>query len=358
MNGHRFQRTVEELRAVGAMFWPSDLSEREAELSIIPKLLETQDDFIAILSVKVEDIEALFTIIQTAEMPSNLFLKHLVVLADFGGEPIQRINTSFRELFPAGELTYLWQGEERTYRFVTLPVMNSRNADKPAILSNDKLGISGNKILEKQNLSDLHKDVIALLILGGASISEEVARILAKCEISNYIGEPDKLEKFIKQRYIWVSRITGGAQANSLGQMAQDFVKEYLEQNLNVPGIVVHRESHLPNVAHADPETGRLTSFDLVVTNGTKYAAIEVSFQVTTNSTIERKGGQARARFQQVEAAGHKIAYVIGGAGNFQRETQLNNICSHSHCTVSFSKPELDVLCEFLRDFFSENKQI
>ena len=357
MNGQRFQRTVDELRAVGAMFWPTDLSAKEAELSIIPKLLETQDEFIAILSVKVENINDLFTIIEAATMPPNLFLKHLVVLADFGGEPIQRINTRFRELFPNGELTYVWQAEERAYGFAALPYMQ-RNGAKPAILSNEKLGISGNRLLEKQALTDLHRDVIALLILGAAAVSEEIAQVLAKCEISNYLGEPDKLEKFIKQRYIWVSRITGGAQANTLGQMAQNFVKEYLEENLQIPGILVQRESHLPNVAHADPQTGRLTSFDLVVSDGAKYVAIEVSFQVTTNSTIERKGGQARDRFLQVEAAGHKIAYVIGGAGNFQRETQLNNICSHSHCTVSFSKPELDVLCEFLRDFFQGNNQV
>ena len=70
--------------------------------------------------------------------------------------------------------------------------MNSRATGKPAILSNEKLGISGNKLLEKQALSDLHRDVIALLILGGASVSEEVARILAKCEIGNYLGDPDK----------------------------------------------------------------------------------------------------------------------------------------------------------------------
>ena len=106
----------------------------------------------------------------------------------------------------------------------------------------------------------------------------------------------------------------------------------------------------MPGVTHTDTTTGRLTSFDLVINNGTKYIAVEVSFQVTTNSVIERKAGQARARFEQIEQAGHRVAYVLDGAGNFRRETALRTICSYSHCTVAFSRSELDVLCAFLRE--------
>ncbi|MEH2092430.1 MULTISPECIES: hypothetical protein [unclassified Nostoc] len=50
MLNHNYQRSVEELRKLASMFWPSELSRQEAELSIIPKLIETQDQFIAILS--------------------------------------------------------------------------------------------------------------------------------------------------------------------------------------------------------------------------------------------------------------------------------------------------------------------
>lgn len=78
---------------------------------------------------------------------------------------------------------------------------------------------------------------------------------------------------------------------------------------------------------------------------------MEVSFQVTTNSVIERKAGQAQARYNQIDKAGYKIAYVIDGAGNFQRDTALGTICRYSHCTVAFSQSELGVLCEFIRDY-------
>lgn len=90
------------------------------------------------------------------------------------------------------------------------------------------------------------------------------------------------------------------------------------------------------------------------MTNGNKYVAIEVCFQVTTNSVIERKAGQARSRYEQIEHAGHRIAYVLDGAGNFQRETALQTICAYSHCTVAFSRSELELLCTFLKEQFEE----
>lgn len=327
------------------MFWPTELAQQEAELSVIPKLLETQDHFIAVLAVKVPDLTRLFTVIEASTLPANLFLKHLVVLADFGGEMLQRINRQFRSLFPSGELDYYWNGKLHSYKFAKLPIGSS--------LSNERLGVSGRTLLERRDLDDLMKDVIALVLLGGASVNEETAQILTKCEISNYLGEPEKLEKFIKQRYLWVSRITGGAQSNTLGHIAQNFVRDYISENLGLEGAHVMRDGNLPAVSHTDEQTGRLTTFDLVVSYGSRYAGVEVSFQVTTNSVIERKAGQSRSRFEQIQAAGHKIAYVLDGAGNFQRTMALTTICAHSHCTVAFSRPELDVLCEFLRAYFS-----
>lgn len=339
-----YQRTAEELYGHASMFWPAELSRKEADLSIIPKLLETQDQFISILSVDVPNPTGLFQVVDTSKLPGNLFLKHLVVLADFGGEMLQRINSQFKSLFPKGTLTYVQDLKEYSYKFKQLPIRG--------VLNNDKLGISGKKLLEKQPLSALLQDVAIILLFGSTSTDEHVAEVLAKCEIGTYLGEPDKLQKFIKQRYIWVSRITGGATSNALGQSAQTFVRDYLTKNLGLKG-VTFKSGTLPGITHTDAETNRGTTFDLVVAHGDKYVAIEVSFQVTTNSVIERKAGQARSRFEQIEKAGYKIAYVLDGAGNFQRQSALNTLCSFSHCTVAFSRSELDVLCQFLREYFT-----
>ncbi len=338
-----FQRTVEDLYKLASMFWPSELNRLEAERSVIPKLLETQEQFVAILSVDVSDLDSLFQIIDAATLPANLFLKHLVVLSDFGGEMLQRTNREFNSLFPASRLDYLWNEKKYSYDFKRLPLGN---------LTNSRLGLTGKKLIDAQPLSDLTKDVVALLLFGSACEEEKVSETLVKCEIGNYLSQPEILEKFIKQRYIWVSRITAGAKANTLGQIAQSFVKAYIENNLGIEGISIRTSGSIPGVSHTSSD--RPTTFDLVISAGNKYVAIEVSFQVTTNSTIERKAGQARARFEQVEKEGYKIAYVIDGAGNFQRENAIRTLCSYSHCTVAFSESELSVLCEFLRAYFSE----
>jgi hypothetical protein len=338
-----YRRTVEELRKLASMFWPSELSKQEAELSIIPKLVETQDQFIAILSISISSLEGLFQIIDSSNLPANLFLKHLLVLADFGGEMLQRLNTQFSSIFPSGNLDYLWNTQSYNYSFQVLPV--------PGQLNNNKLGISGKKLLENQPLSALHKDIIAVVLFSASSVDEKTAEILAKCEIGNYIGLPDKLQKFIKQRYIWVSRITAGSQCNTLGQITQTLVQKYLEDSLNIPSVNIKQNGHLPGISHTESNE-RPTNFDIVISKEHKYVGIEVSFQVTTNSVIERKAGQAKSRFEQIETLGYKIAYVLDGAGNFQRENALRTLCSYSHCTVAFSLKELDMLCSFLEEYF------
>ena len=339
----KYQRTVKELEQVASKFWPDELSALEANLSVIPLLLKTQEQFLNIIGIETPNLESLFAILESATLPANLFLKHLVILADFGGEMLQRVGREFAILFPQGELRYRWRGEQRSYFFKTLP--HSK-------LNNKTLGIDGKQLLVSRPLSDLQRDTAAILLFG-SSIDEpnlSIASALSRCEIGEYLARPDELSAFVKQRYIWVSRITSGAKTNNLGQIAQRFVAEYLREKLTGTDIDIHISGRLPGVTHTDASTGRLTSFDLVATNGTNYVAIEVSFQVTTNSVIERKAGQARARYEQVVKAGHKIAYVLDGSGNFQRETALRVICAHSHCTVAFSRPELDLLAQFLKE--------
>lgn len=346
MPSKKYKRSIEELRKAASMFWPPELSRKEAELSIIPKLLETQDQFISIVSIDFPDLETLFKVVTKSTLQANLFLKHLVVLADFGGEPLMRLNSNFKQLFPKGILRYIKNEKAQTYRFRELPVSGS--------LNNDRLGISGRTLLGKRPFDNLFKDVATILIYGSACEDEETAQVLGKCEIGNYLGQPDELSKFVRQRYIWVSRITGGAQANSLGQMAQDFVKEYLEKNLGIPGIQLARNGELPGIV--DRQQGRPAKFDVVATLGSKYVGVEVSFQVTTNSTIERKANGARARFAQVEKARYKCACVVDGAGNLMQRVQATTtLCTYSHCAVAFSRPELDLLCDFIRDYIHKN---
>lgn len=342
-----FRRTVEELERLAVKFWPSKLTDQELQASALPLLLQTQESFISILSVPVPGIEALFDVIRASILPANRFLSHLTILSDFGGEMLQRINREFHQLFPNGEMAYLWPmengAEARIYRFQALPT----NA-----LTNDKLGISSRKIFDEQPLTSLHQDVISILTLGSLILDPSIANIFSKCEVGNYLGQPEKLNVYIRQRYLWVSRITKGAQSNQLGHLAQTYVQKYLEKHLGLIDINYQSDGHIPGIRHTEAADGRETTFDLVLSKGEKYLAVEISFQVTTNSVIERKSGQAQARYEQVSKNGYKIAYVLDGAGNFQRKSALRTICNYSDCTVAFSESELDVLCQFIRAYF------
>jgi hypothetical protein len=160
-------------------------------------------------------------------------------------------------------------------------------------------------------------------------------------------GEKQELEKFVKQRYILVSRITGGATSNTLGQIAQNYVKDILDDNL--PGWMITRNGTIPGISHNAGITD--ISFDIVVQSPKKkWFAVEVSFQFTTNSVIERKAGQAEARLRLVHKKGYKIAYVLDGAGNFARKSGLTTICKNSDCTVAFTPEEFMVLTRFLKE--------
>ncbi len=343
-----YKRTVNELRQRASIFWPKDLSQKAFEQSVIPLLLDTQEQFIAFLTLPLHDIDTLLEFVDHSDLPPNLFLNHLVVLTDFGGEMLQRVNQFYDVLFPEGTMEYKWGERRQVYRFKALPIKGQ--------LTTARLNLDGGELLKKTAISDLAQDVIALLTLGGICADERAAAVLAKCVISQYLGDAAQLTKYVRQRYIWVSRITSGSDVNRLGQLAEQTVVKYLQDHLGVPGAVIKQGGTLPGVTHHDEKSRSQTAtrFDIVVSKDNKCAGIEISFQVTTNSTIERKGREARSVFEQVEKASHRIAYILDGAGNFQRRAALENLCTYSHCAVAFSREEFDVLCAFLRDFFQE----
>jgi hypothetical protein len=94
-----YKRTIQELQSKATLWWSANLNEANANINIIPKLLETQDDFLRIISLAKGNPFKVFDLLEASEFPANLFLKHLSVLADYGGEPIQRLGRSFDDIF-------------------------------------------------------------------------------------------------------------------------------------------------------------------------------------------------------------------------------------------------------------------
>lgn len=339
----KYARTLAELKKKAVLFWPRELIERESSASVLPFLLKTQDKFISILKLCDSAPDSWKKLINASdeisdEFKANLFLKHLMVLSDVGGEALNKL-PPLKNYFKDGKMNYVWREKTYEYEFKAI--------QKDVSLTNSALRVDGKKLVKKYDLEPKMEDVIMLLLYGAASIGDTLPdEVKNKCMIGSLIGKPDELEQFVKQNYIRISRQLGGATSNALGQLAQDFVIDTLKAKL--PKWNVQRNGKLPGVSHTGGKTE--TAFDVVaIAPNKKYFGIEVSFQVTTNSVIERKAGQAQARKKMVNDAGHSICYVIDGAGNINvREAAVSTICDNSDCTVALSSDEIGVLADFM----------
>jgi hypothetical protein len=302
-------------------------------------LKETQDKFISLLNLSDANPFAWkINLNSSRSLSSNLFLKHLIVLSDVGGERLERFKNELQGIYKESIMEFIWDGNIYSYTFQTL--------NEKKNWSNKNLFVDGNSINSRQELLPIIEDVSMFLLFAGSATNENLPQeIFDKCIIGTLLGKNEELELFVRQRYIWVSRITGGATANTLGQIAQTYVVCKLSEYL--PDWDFSQKS-VPEISQNDGRTP--TKFDIVaISPNNKYCAIEVSFQVTTNSTIERKAGQAQSRHTQLSNAGHKIAYVIDGAGNFKRRSAISTIMSFSDLTVTFKDRELNSLAEFLK---------
>lgn len=332
------QSSFEKLEANAVKFWPTYLSQEEQAASVIPKLIETQDKFIGLLHVADRSPNSWKqSLLSTTQIPANLFLKHLAVLSDVGGEKLREFRKAIPRWFPRHTMHFRWKEAEHSYEFQSLKTTK--------VWTNGSLHISGKKVVIERPMTSAIEDAVMFILFAGSSIAAAVPDdVVNRCVLGTLIGNKRELDSFVRQRYIYVSRITGGATANTMGQLCQRFVREYLKEQLVQWDFSLHR---IPGISQNDGETD--TSFDVVARSPRgKYIAIEVSFQVTTNSTIERKAGQAKARYDLLHGHGHKIAYVIDGAGNFQRAPALRTICKFSDCTVTFSQSQLYELVRFL----------
>ncbi len=347
MNNDRFERTIEELEQHACKWWPREVREETQKISILQVLLDTQEQFIAILKLAERDrAEQQFELLDASHFAYHLFLKHLVVLTDFGSEPLQRVNRDFELIFPTGRMEYDTGSGVHSYDFQVLPIKG--------VLNNKRMRIDTMEHLTGERCDQaLCKDLIMLLLYGAGATDPSAKAVLFKCTPFEYLGNAEKIEDFVRKNYIRVSSIIRGKTAADLGNVAQQYVVSYLAKALG-KNYNVKSNGTIPGVTQNDGAT--LTSFDIVVdrkddmSRRKKYVAIEVTFQETTNSTIERKGGQARDRFEKITSTRNFIAYIIDGAGNFSRRAAVRVLCENSHCTVAYTPKEFELLLEFIRE--------
>lgn len=334
-----YKRTLDQLRAKAVLHWPDELLQRAGEDSVLPLLLNTQEVFLAVLKASTASPTSWSSVLNSSSLSGTLFLKHLMVLTDLGGESLNKL-TPLSAYFPQKTMNFPWNGREEQYQFRVIGNKTS--------LTNSALRVDAKGLLKPRLLDDKSFDVVMLLLFGSISIGDSLpAEIKEKCVVGSLMPEPLILDQFVRENYLRVSRQTGGAQANALGQAVQDYVIERLKAFLP-PSWRLERNGTLVGVQRMSG--GDATTFDVVARspNGVCFG-IEVSFQVTTNSTIERKAREAQSLKQAVDAAGHIICYVIDGAGNINVRTAATSIlCANSDCTVAMSDEEIKHLAEFV----------
>ena len=126
MNEDRYERTIDELEPRACKWWPKEVRDEAQEISVLQTLLDSQERFISILKLADKhNASNLFELIDAARFSYSLFLKHLVVLTDFGSEPLQRVNKDFDELFADRKLSYNIGNGVVEYQFNSLPVIAS-----------------------------------------------------------------------------------------------------------------------------------------------------------------------------------------------------------------------------------------
>lgn len=346
MNDDRYLRTIKDLEQVGSKWWPKEVRDEAMKVSILQYLLDTQEKFISILTLADRNKpDKLFNLIDASDFEYHLFLKHLILLTDVGSEPIQRFNSSFSEIIPSGVLSYAIGKKHFSYQFEELPTRGKPNNKKMQIDELDNLQ-------QPCRNKPLCKDLIMLLIYGAASTSTRTAAVLYKCNAYEYLGQEELIKKYVRQNYIRVSRIVGGKEATDLGNVAQSYAVRYLSGHLG-DNYNVTNAGTIPGVKMDDDKD---VTFDIVIDRKDddgrfkKYVGVEVSFQETSNSTIERKAREAQARFRNTQNKRCYVAYIIDGAGNFSRTSAVTDLCNNSHCNVAYTPSEFDLLIEFIKE--------
>lgn len=345
MDDIRCLRTIKDLEEVGSKWWPKEVREEAMKTSILQYLLDTQEKFISILILAdSEDPSKLNDIIRASKFPYHLFLKHLILLTDIGSEPIQRIKSQMSELFPDNKLNFTCGDKVWEYEFTELISIG-----KP---SNEKMQIDSLENLKAPCKNPgLTLELIHLLVYGAASTSPSTRSVLFKCNMFEYLGNEDKIKTFVKQNYIRVSKILGGRAANDLGNVAQSYAVSYFSQKLGKNYSVVSNGT-IPGV---QIEPGKNATFDLVFEKITDrrankpYVGIELSFQETTNSTVERKGREAATRFNVACEKGSYVGYIIDGIGNFARTSAMTDLIHNSHISIAYTPEEFQKLIDFVK---------
>lgn len=276
-------------------------------------------------------------------MPFPMFLKHLMILADFGGEPLRLIHQRRMHVFQNAKSKVAFLVIDRRGRKFRLQI---REFHRKSRFDLKALGVTPEQLLSTSPATELQIDTALVLLTGHESVNSVLSGQLANSRVGDVIrrhrGNESAFNTFLSTRYLEVSSQVRGARSNRLGQLMQNKVQSTLQKELGsdyIFGKKIGKKSYDIVIRRAPSSSA---------SDSKKSVAIEVLFQETTNSTIERKGNLAHVGRR---SKGVARCFVIDGYGAFKRESAVKKMVARSDFSSNANPQQLKLLAQFVKQF-------
>ncbi len=152
----KYKRTLEELKKNAVLHWPEEILQKAGDISVLPKLLQTQDSFISVLKVADKNPLAWKSVMEQGNaLTGPIFLKHLMVMTDIGGEALNKL-PPLKNYCPGGILLFDWEHQQWEYQF--------KEIQEKCSLTNSALQVDSKKLFESGDFTDKMLDVTMLLL--------------------------------------------------------------------------------------------------------------------------------------------------------------------------------------------------
>ena len=335
--------TLAELRETALLWWPEEIRKEVSSSSFKHAMMATFPLFQEIVRES-DSIHSLIDNIRdfnnSNQLPANMFLRHCMLFADIGWESMKKwFGETYEEMFPNGKFA------SQNFEF------------KMPRLTQSKIRTSSSHIKKsfdyKLKVDNLEQIIAAIRLLFLGSDSSMIQ--LGKCNLAIYLEDDDGslFRSDAMTKYIHVSKQTSGAEATSSGDL--------LEKRIAINPVTDFLNHHYPELNvfqcqnYAFNDEQEMVSDCWFVNSDNGYSvAVEVSFQETTNSVIERKRKDAENR-RNLFPPECKSAFVIDGVGSIDhRPKAVEEILNNADIVVSAREDEILRLAKYIGDWLSQ----
>lgn len=308
----------------GQWFWTREMLPDDLLGSQTQQILDTKSDFVNILERS--SPETLINRLVESQIKTELLIQHCMLATDIGKETLDRI------------AFYFFYNDMST---VKINAADASEQHQFSVLGNRDVSVSNKSF--SQFSPDLIRDIYVLLSFG-ASIGQLSKYVtFDRCRLGEICGDEKQIADYFADLYVLFSNQTRGRVRVKKGSAAEDVVSTTLDKVVSNSKINYVSDSRVPNI----PSQGETQEFDFVLQEpDDTFIAIEVAFQETTNSTLERKARQSRELYPVFSERGHKLIHVVDGAGYFERDNALRQMIEYSDLAVTLG--EIETLRSYL----------